>query len=366
MLSEKPSIENKKYLSETIGVLRFPLMVCVVLIHTIIPNQTQHLFVDWFDSYVIESFVRIAVPLFFFISGFLFFNGVDRFGRSEYWDKLKKRVKRLLVPYILCGVFAIFVKYVFFLLGEDDSVYLFDNYYKWIYYVLWDPINYQLWFVRDLFLVVLISPLIYFLLKRLKFVFVLLLGGAWLLWHKNIFALFDLEYIIITGNIFGVLGFDFVSLFFFSFGAWFALFNKNFASEFKRLFPGTIVLYLGCTIGKFVCNDGYFAEIFNRLAIVFGLISAVAIVYMFVKRGKVKRSMFLEQGSQFIYYYHVLFLICYFKVLFHLHLFEVESTFVYFGVYISCPIITILLGLWLYKIGMRYMPRVMNFVLGLK
>jgi surface polysaccharide O-acyltransferase-like enzyme len=183
------NIENKKYLSETIGALRFPLMVCVVLIHTIIPNQTQHLFVDWFDSYVIESFVRIAVPLFFFISGFLFFNGVDRFGRGEYWNKLKSRIKRLLVPYILWGVLAIFVKYVFFLFGEDDSVYLFDNYLKWIYYIVWQPFNYQLWFVRDLFLVVLISPLIYFLLKRLKIWFVLLLGGVWLFWHKNIFAL---------------------------------------------------------------------------------------------------------------------------------------------------------------------------------
>lgn len=32
------NVDDKKYLSETIGVLRFPLMVCVVLIHTIIPN----------------------------------------------------------------------------------------------------------------------------------------------------------------------------------------------------------------------------------------------------------------------------------------------------------------------------------------
>ena len=154
-------IVNKKYLSETIGVLRFPLMVCVVLIHTIIPNQAKHLFVDWFDSYVIESFVRIAVPLFFFISGFLFFYGVNVFGKSEYWYKLKKRVKRLLVPYLLWGVFAILVKYIFFLFGENCA-YLFDGYFKCIYYVLWNPISYQLWFVRDLFLVVLISPLILF------------------------------------------------------------------------------------------------------------------------------------------------------------------------------------------------------------
>ena len=175
-----------------------------------------------------------------------------------------------------------------------------------------------------------------------------------------------MEYIIITGNIFGVLGFDFVSLLFFSFGAWFALFNKDFTLVFKKLFSIAIVLYFIFIISKFVCDDVYFSEVFSRLAIVFGLISAVAIVYMLVARGKAKRSMFLEQGSQFIYYYHIVFLMYFNTFLNRVNLLETESTFVYFLVYISIPVITILLGLWLYKIGMRYMPRVMNFVLGLK
>lgn len=175
-----------------------------------------------------------------------------------------------------------------------------------------------------------------------------------------------MEFYISSINILDLIGFNFVSLFFFSFGAWFALFNRDFTLDFKLLFPVAIVLYMGCTIGKFVCNDVYFAEIFNRLAIVFGLISAVAIVYMLVKRGKVKRNIFLEQGSQFIYYYHALFLMYYFKVLYHLHVFDVKNEFFIFGVYFFTPIITILLGLGLYKMGMRYMYRVMNFVLGLK
>jgi pyrroline-5-carboxylate reductase len=44
--------------------------------------------------------------------------------------------------------------------------------------------------VRDLFLVVLISPIIYFLIKRLKFVFVLITAFVWLCWHKTVFDLF--------------------------------------------------------------------------------------------------------------------------------------------------------------------------------
>ena len=95
---------NKKLLSETIGVLRFPLMVCVVLIHVDIPNLRNYLFVDILDSYLLESFVVIAVPLFFFISGYLFFSGTENFGYVEYVNKLQKRMMRLLVPFVFWGL----------------------------------------------------------------------------------------------------------------------------------------------------------------------------------------------------------------------------------------------------------------------
>lgn len=94
-IAEEIKNDNKKLLSETIGVLRFPLMVCVVLIHTILPNQKEYLLVDIFDSYFVESFVRIAVPLFFFISGYLFFLGTERFSLEEYREKLKNGSRQL-------------------------------------------------------------------------------------------------------------------------------------------------------------------------------------------------------------------------------------------------------------------------------
>ena len=40
------NIDNKKYLLETIGVLRFPLMVAVVLSHVFIPNIENHLLIN--------------------------------------------------------------------------------------------------------------------------------------------------------------------------------------------------------------------------------------------------------------------------------------------------------------------------------
>lgn len=360
------NIDNKKLLSETIGVLRFPLMVCVVLIHIYIPYLGEHQLVNMFDNYVVESFVRIAVPLFFFISGYLFFLGIESFGFGEYREKLKNRVKRLFIPYLLWGVFAIVVKYFFYLLGEGNAIYLFDGNFKWIYYILWDPFNFQMWFVRDLFLVVLISPIIYFLIKRLKFVFVLITAFVWLCWHKTVFDLFGVAHYFIPENIYRGYGFDFVSLFFFSFGAWFALEKRDFTLDFKRLFPIAIMLYVGCTIGRFSVVNEYWTEIFKRFSIVFGLISAVVIVYELVIRNKVKRNMFLESGSQFIYYYHVLFFTFFSVLLFKFYPYYANSEIVYFLVYLFIPIITVLLGLGLYKVGMRWCPKVMRVILGMR
>ena len=308
IIKENNIDNNKKLLSETIGVLRFPLMVAVVLSHIFIPNIEGHLLVDIYNKYINSSFVYITVHLFFFISGFLFFYGIDKFGGVEYWICLKKRIKRLVVPYLLWGTFIVGIRYLFYLLGQPDNIGLFSGGLKWFYHIVLFPINYQLWFVRDLFIVVLISPLIYFLLKRLSFVFVIFLGVAWLCYHNNFFVLFGLEDFVRSKTILKLAGYDFISLFFFSFGAWFALFNKDFTLVFKRLFPISIVLYLFCATSRFILGDSFLVELFHRFAILFGSISFITIVYMLVKKGKVKRNMFLEQGGQAIYYYHTIFL----------------------------------------------------------
>ena len=360
------NIDNKKYLLETIGVLRFPLMVCVILRHIIIPNKESHLFVNVLDQFMIETFTSIAVPLFFLMSGFLFFGEKERFTMKEYSIRLKKRAIRLLVPYLIWGIIAVGIKYVFYKIGLEEADYLFEDGFRWVYHIIWRPLNFQLWFIRDLFFVVMISPIIYILVKKLRFLFVILLGVLWLFWHKSIFTLVGIEYCMWGENIFGIFGLDFVSLFFFSCGAYFALEKRDFTLDFKRAFPMAIVSYVVLLIVKFVVVSQYCAEILNRLAIVSGLMLVVVVVYELVRQGKVKRSMFLEKGSQFIYYYHILFLMYYVSLLKRFSLFDINNCLVYGLIYLSTPIITILLGLGLYQVGCRYMPKVMNFVLGLK
>lgn len=80
-------MNNEMLQSRTIAFLRFPLIVGVVLIHSKMSdvviggvkmaNVTDYPVFEKFMHLFSEIFPAIAVPLFFFISGFLFFYKVE-------------------------------------------------------------------------------------------------------------------------------------------------------------------------------------------------------------------------------------------------------------------------------------------------
>jgi len=100
----KPSTSS---FSAVITALRFPLIIMVVAIHLISDKLTlpQWGAPNWLYIYVSEflshSLPRIAVPMFFFISGYYAFYKKDWSQRSVWTVELKKRVKTLLIPYLL-------------------------------------------------------------------------------------------------------------------------------------------------------------------------------------------------------------------------------------------------------------------------
>ena len=100
----KPSTSS---FSAVITALRFPLIIMVVAIHLISDKLTlpQWGAPNWLYIYVSEflshSLPRIAVPMFFFISGYYAFYKKDWSQRSIWTVELKKRVKTLLIPYLL-------------------------------------------------------------------------------------------------------------------------------------------------------------------------------------------------------------------------------------------------------------------------
>lgn len=238
--------------SESINMLRFPLAVLVVFVHSFgeelnvgVPCEMT------LSGEMVYEYIRImcskviahgAVPAFFFISGFLFFLKVTEFKKCLYVEKLKKRLHSLAVPYVswillyLCYIFSFkiggvllhgkpwseFIDY----LDEKGWIYIFWDSNVWDERTNWfgwetfysGPVPIPLWYMRDLMIIVLLSPAIYYSIKRLKGYFVLLTG----LLYCSYIALPIFSATIMIG------------LFFFSFGAYFSIKGKDFTDALWR------------------------------------------------------------------------------------------------------------------------------------
>lgn len=176
-----------QYLSDKLRVLSLISIIFVLYIHSRFqPNEIMGMaYYDKIQLFTSEMIGRCAVPLFYLISGYLFFmkvpDGVKSIGR-----KIRKRIKSLLIPYFIgCVFFVIFYPFVALLpwtsnlINSSSSIMpLFQKPYSIILIsIFYDggtgyPCAFQLWFLRDLILIVATSPLWYLCLKHLKWGFV--------------------------------------------------------------------------------------------------------------------------------------------------------------------------------------------------
>lgn len=177
--------------SQSLDMLRFPLAVVVLIVHTIEQELIVHgIGVDTdgmpilsaMKCFVMAFLTNQSVPVYFFISGFVFFLG-GQLTKQMYVQKMKNRFKSLFIPYIIWNIIALLSKLAVFLLCLS---FIFKNAYmkqldvrmSTFLYELWDaskgmviepeilsappsqiltneifPADAPLWFVRDLMIV---------------------------------------------------------------------------------------------------------------------------------------------------------------------------------------------------------------------
>lgn len=176
------SIDNDT--STRIEILRFPLIVGVVFIHTysgkiygtMVNERGGGNWIDYVEVFFSCGIVHVTVPLFFLISGYLFFQGKWSFG--NYVNKLERRVSTLLVPYLFwncltLGIFALIQSipqtrayYVGTVWPPVRDFSALDYAKALLGVFVGSPIAGPLWFIRDLMILVVLAPAIHFLLAR--------------------------------------------------------------------------------------------------------------------------------------------------------------------------------------------------------
>lgn len=177
--------------SRLANVLRFPLILLVVAIHSFAPelrpitSQGGGIIPLYISELIPRALANVAVPLFFCLSGYYTLFRKDWSLGSVCLREGRKRLRTLALPYLLWNVL-----YILLLMGrtwlvERSGGVPSDPFYFTLGRLpdlLWTHvIDYPLWYLRELLVLNLVTPLLYLLLKRLPAL--ILLGlGIWLMW----------------------------------------------------------------------------------------------------------------------------------------------------------------------------------------
>ncbi|MBQ2055594.1 MAG: acyltransferase [Bacteroidaceae bacterium] len=170
------------YFSDKLKVVSFFAIIMVLYMHAGYPEDTGvDMTIPMFVRNCIpETFGYCAVPMFYAISGYLFFQNVESIG--NVFRKMKKRVRTVLVPFVIAAVlFPLFFVVLEHIPGA--SAYINSKSYTEMFVTqpLWDilvalfyncgngfPCAFHLWFLADLIVIIFLSPLIFYLRKYAK------------------------------------------------------------------------------------------------------------------------------------------------------------------------------------------------------
>lgn len=343
-------------LSAAIAWLRFPLILCVIMLHsycTVPLTQGDHSLyfniVYPFGLWLGES----GVPAFFFISGFLFY-----ISKKTYQEKISSRVHTLLFPYLLWNTLFLALYIGLYLIGHPQDIlgrsigdYGLVDYIR-VYIDRGEysdgnngPILCTYWYVRNLFILCLLSPIWYYLNKYLNALFVMLLIGWWMRLHHN--ALLA------------------ESILFFNFGAYLAIHNINpiqITRMWKTIYLITwgIIAISDYTSHTFIPFEGAFY--LHRLSLILNICGFIYFADMIVKGDKTKVNSFLAGSVFWVYATHDHLAIALRRLC--VSYFSSYSDIIQVSLYFATVIIVTIICLISYQVTKYFFPSFVNFATG--
>lgn len=338
--------------------LNFPLIVGVVYIHgygaeitlgdTVLGPAQLDPVTDFLRTLISQGLARLAVPLFFLLSGFFFFG---EYSRETLADKLRTRCRTLLVPYLIWTVGFVAVR----LFGQHlpgigpyfGSVILSDlapsAMVDAVFGLTRAPEAYHFWFIRDLMLLMLLSPLLYGMLRLCARPFLLGLFCLWVLGRWP-FAVPDV-----------------VGPLFFSLGGYCALQGRSlFALDdhgrwFVALFPPLL-------IADVVWYQAWFNVTLHRFTVVIGLVAALFLSRFLLRRRGGEMLLRLGGASFFVYAAHEPLLGMVRTIAFQ-HL-PLDRPGMMLAVYLVVPLLVVAALLLLHRALARLAPRFLRVATG--
>lgn len=360
--------------SMSVNVLRFPLAIMILVGHVLYMPVVGGSLYELLNKSLYGFIEEYAVSIYFFIAGYVFFYNIVSFDRETYFYKLKKRIKTIVVPYLIWNTIAIVltvckksvVKYVYSNAGGPTDLHLsIINILKcyWNYDgMLVDnhsvnygtPLNSPLWFLRSLMILALLSPLLYRILKSgFGVIFVILTGCLWL-------AVRPCEPSSVADYMFYQCVW---SMFFFSWGGVMSINKISTDNIFGVKFKVSILLYVifGLLSAILISKYPTVGSIIKGVAMITGVVFAFNLANRAVRCGFHAGPKVISAGV-FIYMSHILFA----GALFDLISLILPPTTEYMMIAVKLLTVILLCGLLmaLFSVLQRYMPKLLNVIIG--
>lgn len=339
--------------SEAITWLRFPLIFLIILLHcySVVRLEGYH------DTYfkVLYPFSlwlgETGVPGFFFISGFLFFQS-----KKTYGQKLETRLHTLLIPYLIWNFLLLAIYVSAFVIGYPQDIngrnisdFTIIDYIR----LFWDrgsfdngnfvPLLCPLWYIRNLLIMSIFSPLLYYLIRYAREAFLIVVAVWWLMSYHNAFIP--------------------QTILFFSLGAYFPIFDINPLQTVIKKRQPFIFLFLIFAISDIVSHTAYYTPInlqIHRLSLIFNIPTLLILADWCAQHGY--NNKLLPNVAFIVFCVHYPIVVTLRKIC--IAQFADAPDIMQILLYFMCVIISTLMSIGIYLLMDKHLPNIKRILSG--
>lgn len=345
--------------SELIKTMRFPLIVLVLYQHSVryytAPMRwsldsanVYHFLTEMFSHF----FCAIAVCWFFFFSGFLYFYHLEegQFGKKWILGKWNRRIHSIFLPYLVWNLFNVLmillVTFVFNRVGITITSGQMEGVERGpLFWFITGPIDFPLWYLRDLIVMSIIAPIFYYPVKKYPWLTLAVLLVLYVFSFKIKFFLFP------TFSLFGM-------------GAWMSIRKDNLIDFCQKVkFPAAVMAFILLITATAMYAVDEYDRFFRLLFYPFGMVTFLNICNKLYDHLRYRNLMLrLAEPVFFIYAAHEIYILGWTKGLF-LRVFG-ETLSAKWISYLFVPVVTLAICLALFYLIKRLMPKALSFACG--
>jgi fucose 4-O-acetylase-like acetyltransferase len=159
-------------------------IVMVVAIHAMVFSESMP---AQFKAHILVFITTIAVPVFFFIDGYLLALAYASGKKTSYLSLIKKSSYRLLVPWFIFSCGYLILRFIFEYFGLLDDKHVIGRDISYVVSGLYGSVySGQMYFLLSLFLIRLISPLISYLFNKSPLIIAILLCVSFIILYGHV------------------------------------------------------------------------------------------------------------------------------------------------------------------------------------